>query len=185
MRTKRAALLAAIFLAMAGCSVPLAPKWNVDVFFPIRYPDVQLSQYAGPGGVIPPVTITFTTPADSDNVSDATRQVFDQDIDTLKAKVILVNTADLTGSLTVSIAAVKSNLFSANPNLAVTVTMPLRVTAGDTIPVTVNTTLFKSAQKLYTQTSGSMRASNTSIVVTPSDKLQLGVDLTANIKFSK
>jgi hypothetical protein len=183
MRTKHAALLAAaLFLA---CSLPLAPRWNVDVFFPIKYPDVQLSQYAGPGGVIPNVNTNFTTPADSSPVSAATRQVFDQDIDTLKAAVIFANTANLTGSMDISIAALKANLFSANPAQAVTVTIPIRVTTGDTARVTVNTTLFKNAQTLYTQTRGTMRAASGPIVVTPSDKLTLGVDLTANVKFSK
>lgn len=185
MRIKRAALFAVAFIALAACEVPLAPKWNVDVFFPIKYPDVPLANYAGPGGIIPTTNTNFTTPADSDDVSDATRQVFDQDIDTLKAAVIFSNTANLTGTMDISIAALKANLFSANTSQAVTVTVPIKVTAGDTTRVTVNTTLFKNAQKLYTQTRGTMRAASSPIVVTSTDKLTLGVDLTANVKFSK
>ena len=102
MRIKHAALFAVA--SILACSVPLAPRWNVDVFFPIKYPDVQLANYA-PGGIIPTTNTNFTTPADSSAVSDATRQVFDQDIDTLKAAVIFSNSANLTGSMDISIAA--------------------------------------------------------------------------------
>jgi len=186
MRIRHAVPFAALLL-FAACEVPLAPKWNVDLFFPIKYPDVALSQYAGPGGVIPTTTVTFTTPADSDAVSDATRQIFEEDIDSLKAEVILANSANITGSMDISIAASRFNLFSTNPALAVTVTLPIRVTAGDTVRIpNVNTTLFQQAQALFTQTRGSMRAAGGApIFVTANDKLSLGVDLTANVKFSK
>jgi hypothetical protein len=182
MRMRHAALGVAALLITA-CEVPLAPKWNVDVFFPIKYPDVQLSQY---GSTIPPFDVTFTFPVDSDAVSDATRQIFDEQIDTLKADVILANSTNIVGTLTVSIAASQANLFSTNSALAVTVNKNILVTAGDTTRQVVNTDLFKNATKLYTRTRITMRsATGAPLVVTANDKVTLGVDLTANVKLSK
>ena len=187
MRIRRAASMAAsvFLLGITACQVPGAPTWNVDVFFPIKYPYVAWSQYA-PGGFIPTSTITFQTSPDSQAVSSSTQQVFSQNIDTLKADVILVNSANATGTITISIAASQANLFSANPSLAVTATLPIRVTAGDTSHYTVNTTLFQQAQKLYTETKASVKSGGaTPTPVTAKDSLGISVDLTANVKFSK
>ena len=176
---------AAFFLGLCACQVPGAPKWNVDVYFPIQYPYVPWSQYA-PGGFIPTTTVNFQTPPDSQMVSSTTQQVFSQDIDTLKADVILVNSANVTGNLTISIAGSKANLFSANPSLAVTATLPVRVTPGDTSHYTVNTTLFQQAQWLYTETKASVKSGGaTPTPVSAKDSLGIGVNLTANVKFSK
>jgi hypothetical protein len=186
MRMRHAALLAVLMFTFGACEIPFAPKWNVDLFFPVKYPDVQLTQYAGPGGVIPPVNVTFTAPADSDDVSDATREIFDKDIDSLKAEVVFANTTNIAGNLDISIAANRAFLFSTNAAQAVTVSIPIRVTSGDTTRVQVNTSLFKSAQRLYTQTRGTMRSNTGAIlVVGATDKLSLAVDLTASIKVSK
>jgi hypothetical protein len=187
MRVRCAASWAAslILLGIAACQVPGAPKWNVDVYFPIKYPYVPWSQYA-PGGFIPTTTVSFQTPPDSQMVSSATQQVLSQDIDTLKADVILVNSANATGTITISIAAAQANLFSANPSLAVTATLPIRVTAGDTAHYTVSTTLFQQAQKLFTETKATVKSGGaTPTPVSAKDSLGISVDLTANVKFSK
>jgi hypothetical protein len=184
MRMRSAALFAVALLTFGACEIPNAPKWNIDVFFPIRYPDVQLSQY---GAAIPPFDVTYTFPVDSQNVSNATRQIFDEEIDSLKADVILANTTNIAGTLTVSIAASRSNLFSSNATLAVTVPILLKVTAGDTTRIpAINTTLFRQATKIYTQTRVTMRsATGAPLGLTANDKLSIGVDLTANVKMSK
>ena len=184
MRMRHAVLLTIALLTTGACDIPYAPKWNVDVFFPIRYPDVQLAQY---GSFVPNFNVTYTTPVDSQNVSDATRQIFDEEIDTLKADVIFANTTNITGTLDISIAAVRSNLFSTNSALAVTVTVPIRITPGDTTRLSpVNTNLFKQATRLYTQSRATMRsATGTPLALTANDRLSVGIDLTASVKMSK
>ena len=58
MRFRHAGCAVALLFGVAACdALPYAPKWNVDVFFPIKYPDVQLSQVAA---VVPPFTATMT-----------------------------------------------------------------------------------------------------------------------------
>src|SRR2546430_2948726 len=127
MRIGHALASLTVTLAGAACSgVPFAPKWNVDVYFPLRSPDVALQQYTM---VIPPSNVSFTTAMDSDVVSSGTRQILDEDIDSLKADVIFSTQTNIAGTLDVSIAPAKANLFSVNPALALTVTIPLRVTA--------------------------------------------------------
>jgi hypothetical protein len=183
MPLRQVLLVAAAAACAQACEVPYAPKWNVDVFFPIRYPDVPLSQF---GPTIPPFSITFTTPADSDAVSDATRQILDQDIDSLRADFIFQNATNVRDSITVSVSPNRAFLFSTNPAQAVTVTIQLRVTAGDTIRRTVNPALFKTAQTLYTQTRGSIRSGTGGLLpVGANDVFRLGVDLTANVRMSK
>ena len=184
MHMKRAAFAAAALVALAACDgVPYAPKWNIDVFFPIKYPDVQLAQVSG---VVPPFNVTFTAPTDSQNVSDATREILDKDLDSLKAEVVFSTATNITGTMDLSISANRAFLFSTNPAQAVTVTVPVRVTAGDTTRLQVNTALFKNAQKLYTQSRGTVRsASASTLTMGPSDRISVGVDLTANIKMSK
>ena len=135
--------------------------------------------------VIPPSNVSFTTAMDSDVVSSGTRQILDEDIDSLKADVIFSTQTNIAGTLDVSIAPAKANLFSVNPALALTVTIPLRVTAGDTSHVTVNIGLFKQANVLYTQSRATVRSNSGFLTVGPSDKLTLRVDLTANVKLSK
>ncbi len=188
MRMKYAAVLAATLFTAAACEIPLAPKWNIDVFFPLKYPDVQLSQYAGPGGVIPTTPTAFTTPADSDDVADATAQVLDQDIASIKADLIFINQTNVLGNLRISLAPNRLALNSTNPAQAVTVTIPLHITpaTGDTIHVNVNPDLFANANKIYTQSSGDMRSGTGGLlIVGPTDRFRISVDLTANVPFSK
>ena len=184
MRVSSVVVAGLALVVLAACDgLPYAPKWNVDVYFPIRYPDIQLSQVSG---VIPPFNVTFTTPADSQNVTDGTREILDKDLDSLKAEVVFTTTTNITGSIDISISPNRAFLFSNLPTQAVTVTVPVRVTPGDTTRLVVNANLFKSAQKLYTQTKGTLRsASATAIAMGPNDKITIGVDLTANIKMSK
>jgi hypothetical protein len=184
MRMSRVIIAGLALAAATACDgLPYAPKWNVDVFFPIKYPDVQLSQVSG---IVPPFSVTFTTPADSQNVSDATREILQKDLDTLKAEVVFSTTTNITGTLNISISPNRAFLFSTNPAQAVTIAVPVRVTPGDTTRLLINTGLLKNAQKIYTQSSGNIRSNSaTTITMGPNDKLSVGVDLTANIKMSK
>jgi len=183
MRLRNAAFGVAAAILVWGCDNLSAPKWNADVYFPIRYPDVQLSQY---GAAVPPTTVTFTSPVDSQTVSDATREIFDRDIDTLRAEVVVATSTNITGTLDISITNNRAFLFSSLPSQAATLSVPIRVTAGDTTRFTVNTVLFRSAQKLYTQSRATMRSTTGGLVpLTSADKLSVGVNLTASMRVSQ
>lgn len=180
---KPAALGVATALLVLGCDNLSAPKWNADIFFPIKYPDVQLNQY---GPAVPPSNVTFTSPVDSQTVSDATREIFDRNIDTLRAEVILATSTNITGTLELTISNNRAFLFSTLPTQAATLSVPIRVTAGDTTRFTLNTTLFRTAQKLYTQSRATMRSSTGGIVpLSAADKLSVGVNLTASLRVSQ
>jgi len=184
MPTRFTAVLVAA-LALAACEVPFAPKWNVDVLFPLQYPDVVLQSQV-PGGLLPTTNVSFTAPVDSQDVSDALEQIREQEIDTLRAAVILVNAAPITGTIEISLASQRAALFSGNGPTAVTVSLPIRVTAGDTARVTIDPGVLQNASRLYFQTRGTMRSNTGAILVlTPADRFSLGVNLTANVKFSK
>ena len=72
------------------------------------------------------------------------------------------------------------------PTQAATLSVPIRVTAGDTARFTVNTALFRTAQKLYTQSRATMRSSTGGVVpLGAADKLSVGVNLTASMRVSQ
>lgn len=176
-------ILAGGLFALVACEVPYAPKWNADLFFPVRFPDVAIDQF---GPVVPPTNTAFTAPLDSQVVSSGTREIFDQRIDTLKAEILFSTQTNIVGTLDISVTPVRADLFSTNPGLAVTVTVPIRVTAGDTTRVTVNTNLFRTATVLYLQSRGTMRSNTGNVLpVTSVDKLVVGLDLTASVKVSQ
>ena len=183
MRLRNAALGVAAAILVCGCDNLSAPRWNVDVFFPIRYPDVQLNQY---GPAVPPSNVTFTSPVDSQTVAGATKEVLDRDIDTLRAAVVLATSTNITGTLDLTITNNKAFLFSTVPTQAATFTVPIRVTAGDTTRFTVNTVLFRTAQKLYTQSRATMRSSTGGLVpLSSADKLSVAVNFTASMRVSQ
>jgi len=185
MRIRTAAASFAALLSLSACEdIPFAPKWNIDLLFPLQYPDVVLQDQV-PGGLLPPTDVNFTAPVDSQDVEDALEEIREQDIDTLRAAVILVNSADIEGTLNISVASVRSALFTGNGPTVVTVSMPIRVTAGDTVRVTISPSLLQNASRLYFQTGGTMRSRAGVIVLGPTDRFSIGVNLTANVKFSQ
>jgi hypothetical protein len=81
-----------------------------------------------------------------------------------------------------SVAPNPADLFSANPQLAVTVPITIAVTAGDTTTVNVAPDLFQSGSgeavpTLYFQTRGTLRGAAGGTAVGPADVLSLGVNL--------
>ncbi|MEX0690914.1 MAG: hypothetical protein WD934_11830, partial [Gemmatimonadales bacterium] len=76
MRRPLRALLATMTLVACG---EFGPSWTVDLFVPIRYPDVHLADYAI-GGVIPPVDLSFTSPQESQDMSGIIDQVLSSDL---------------------------------------------------------------------------------------------------------
>jgi hypothetical protein len=185
MKTRIAAAPLAALLALAACEVPLAPKWNIDVLFPLQYPDVILQNQV-PGGLLPPTNVSFTAPVDSQDVVDALEEIQSQEIDTLRAAVILVNSGQITGTLEISVASVRAALFTGNGPTVATVSLPIRVTTGDTARVSINPGLLQNASRLYFQTRGTMRSNTGGVIALgPADRFSIGVNLTANVKFSK
>jgi hypothetical protein len=195
---------------VAACSnVPFAPTWSADFFLPIQFADVALGGPSGvaPGGVIPPVNVTSTSPVDSQDVSGATKQILDESVNSIGADVVFATSADLTGSVQISVSPNKADLFSTDPTKAMTTTVTIRKTAGDTSHVTANVSLFQSQNQtgtctincgnnsngpsavntLYSQskTTVACRTGATCSGLTASDKLVLGVNLTVNVAVSK
>jgi hypothetical protein len=177
------ALLAMVALAACG---EFGPSWTVDLFVPIRYPDVQLVDYAI-GGVIPPVDLSFTSPQESQDMSGIIDQVLSSDLVGVEAEVLFATPSNVSGQIEVSVAPIAANLFSTNPNLAFTVTVPVRVTAGDTIASTIPVALLQTAQgeavpTLFYQTRGTLRgAGGAGTTVGVNDILSLGVNLVLTV----
>ena len=176
------ALVAAGLLSVAGCEAgPLSPEWDIEVFFPLRFPDVLLQDHA-PGNLLPPVDVSFTAAVESEDISDATAEILDQDIDQIRAQFIFATPTNIRGSLDLSFAPVQGDLFSTDPNRAVTLTIPLRQTTGDTTEVTVATSLLTQANVIFLQSRGTVRSGTGSILtIGPNDVLQLRVNLTATV----
>jgi hypothetical protein len=174
--------------AVAACKdVPLAPKWNADLFFPIQFADVALGGTGGvaPGGIIPPVSVSDTSSIDSQDISGATKQILDEDVNSIKADVIFSNTVNLTGSIVISVSPNQFDLFSSDPSRALTVTIPVHQTAGDTLHTTANVNVFKNQNVLYSQSRTTVACGAGLCAVTSNDKLQIGVNLTANVAISQ
>ena len=201
---------------VAACTdVPLAPKWSADFFLPIQFADVQLGGAGGvaPGGVIPSgIAVTSTSPVSTQKVDGATKQILDENVNAITADVVLATSVDLTGYVIISVAPDSNNLFSKNATLALTDSIPIRKTAGDTSHVTANVSLFQTQSQntgvctincgtntntssnnpnavntLYTRskTSVACKSGSTCSGLTATDKLQLGVNLTVNLAVSK
>jgi len=199
--------------ALAACEdVPLAPTWNSDFYLPIQFADVTL----GPsgvtkksGGLIPAIAISDTSPVGTQEVSGATKQLLDENVNSILADVIFSTSADLTGTIQISVAPNQADLFSADPTKAFTTTVTIRKTAGDTSHVTANVNVFRTSSQtnngtctincgtnnnsnsgsatntLYTQSRTTVACKSGICVVTDNDKLQLGINLTVNVAVSK
>lgn len=172
-------------LAIAACG-EFGPSWTVDLFVPIRYPDVQLADYAI-GGVIPPVDLDFTSTQESQSMSGIIEQVLSGDLVGVEAEVLFASPSNVSGQIEVSVAPNAANLFSTNPLLAFTVTVPVRVTAGDTIATTIPVSLLQTSQgeavpTLFYQTRGTLRGgAGAGTTVGVNDVLSLGVNLVLTV----
>lgn len=180
---RRVLCLVALLGALA-CDIPGAPKWSADFLFPLDVPDIVLADY-GVGGVIPPTDVTFVTPIESQDVSSGlSEKILSEDITAISAEIISGTDVNVTGTVTFTIATDPANLFSANPQQAVTVQFP--IAAVDTTRVTADPTLFKNAATLYYQSSVTARgASPGGTPVSAGDNVRLGANIFATIPVSK
>lgn len=202
--------LASGLAALAACDTgSLGPKWSANFYFPIQFADVQLGGAGGvaPGGTIPSgFPVTSTSPVSKQTVDGATKQILDEDVNSITADIIFATSADLTGYVIISVAPDSNNLFSKNATLALTDSFPIRLTAGDTSHVNANVGVFQSssqtnnnfnnntggnssgasaANTLYTRSKTSVACRTGTCNVTASDHLQLGINLTVNVAVSK
>lgn len=210
------ALGAGLAFVAACTDVPLAPKWSADFFLPIQFADVTLGGPTGvaapTGGTIPSgIAVTSTSPVSSQKVDGATKQILDESVNSITADVVLATNVDLVGYVIISVAPDSNNLFSTNASLALTDSIVIRKTAGDTSHVSANVSLFQTQSQntgtctincgtnnnsssnpnavntLYTRskTSVACKAGSTCNGLTANDKLQLGVNLTVNVAVNK
>jgi hypothetical protein len=181
--TRRVLSLVAL-LGAAACDIPAAPKWSADFLFPLNVPDIALADY-GVSGVVPPTDLTFTTPMTTQDVSSGlSAQILGEDITAIHAEIISGTDVDVTGTITFSIATDPANLFSTNPQLAVTVQFPIAV--ADTTPVGAEPSLFENATTLYYQSTVTARgASPGGTAVGPGDVLRISANIFATIPVSK
>ena len=157
------------------------PTWTVDLFVPIRYPDVQLADYAV-GGVIPAVDLPFTSPQDFQDLDGLIDQVISEDLVAVQAEVLFANSSAVTGSIEISVAPNPANLFTATGTQAFTVTVPVQASSGDTITATINPAMLRTATgdavpRLYYQTRGTLRGAGGGTPVGAGDALSLGINL--------
>ena len=171
--------------AVACDGGPLAPKWDIQVFFPLRFPDVDLQNHA-PGGLLPPFDVAFTDSIASKPISNATEEILSQDIKEIEAHFIFATTSQIAGSLDLTFAPVATDLFSADPDRAVTLTIPMRQTLGDTPVVSVPPALLTQATTVFLQSRGTLRSATGAILTLgPGDIIQLRVNLIARLPLVK
>jgi hypothetical protein len=180
---RRVLSLVALLGALA-CDIPGAPKWSADFLFPLDVPDIVLADY-GVGGVIPPTDVTDSTQIESQDVSSGlSEKILGEDITAISAEIISGTDLDVTGTITFTIATDPANLFSTNPQQAVTVQFP--ITPADTTRVTADPALFRNATTLYYRSRVTARgAVPGGTPVSPGDNVRLDANIFATIPVSK
>jgi len=158
-----------------------APVWSTDLFFPVDYPDVQLSDYAI-AGQIPPFDVAFTTTPQQQDITGLLEELLSDDVNALTVEIVTESDVDLTATMTISIAT--SQLALLDPNQSITI----QVNAGpavDTTAVDVNVDLLRGAVALYYQTDGSVRGAAGGTNVGPGDVIKIDVNLLANYQINR
>jgi hypothetical protein len=173
----RAGLLA---LLLAACDIS-APVWDADYFFPLDFPDIELSDYAA-GGVIPDVDVPFTTPVESQDITGLPETLLGDDLNALAAEVITSTTLDVTGAIELSIAQAPDQLFVGGQSAVITVP----VAAGtDTTTVAVDPGVVRNAIALYYQIRGTVRGAAGGTAVGADDEVGINVNLLVNFQVTK
>lgn len=173
MRTPlRAGLLA---LLLAGCDLS-APVWNADYFFPLDFPDLELSDYAV-GGEVPDVDVPFTSPVGSQDITGLPETLLGDDLNSLTAEVITTTTLDVSGTIEVSIAQDPTGLFQAAQSAIIAIPV---AQGTDTTVVTVDPAVVRNAIALYYQTRGTVRGAPGGTPVGPTDEVAINVNLLVN-----
>ncbi|MDH3497501.1 MAG: hypothetical protein OER21_12125 [Gemmatimonadota bacterium] len=168
-------------LGMAACSLPDAPVWAVDFFFPIDFPDIDLNDYAV-AGEIPPIDVTLASTPQTQDITGLLEEFLSDDLNALAAEVVTGVPVDITGTLAVVIATSPTRL--AFPDSSITV--QIAVAQGtDTTRVDVDPALVRNAIALYYQARGTLRGSGAGTPVGPGDRIRLDVNLLANYQVSR
>jgi hypothetical protein len=175
--------LALALVSALACDVPGAPTWSADLLLPLDYPDIVLSDYAV-AGAVPDTDITFLTPIASQDVSGLTDQIFAENLNAISGELIYGTTINVTGTITATVAAQPTDLFSTDPARAVTVRLPFAA-GTDTVTVTADTALFHNAAVLYFQSSVTVRGAPGGTPVSPTDRVTVDLNVIANVQISK
>jgi hypothetical protein len=174
----RLGLLALPVLAACDLAVPV---WSTDLFFPVDYPDVQLSDFSV-AGQIPPVDLAFTTTPAQQDITGLLEELLSDRVNALTVEIVTQADVDVTATMTLSIAASAAGLL--DPNQSVTI----QITAGttlDTATVEVDPALLRGAVALYYQTDGSMRGAAGGTNVSAGDVIKIDVNLLANYQVKR
>jgi hypothetical protein len=166
--------------ALVACDLS-APVWSTDLFFPVDYPDVQLSDFSV-AGQIPPLDVAFTTPPEQQDITGLLEELLSDDVNALTVEIITQSDVDVTATMTISIAS--SELALLDPNQSITI----QLNAGpavDTTIVDVNVDLLRGAIALYYQTDGSVRGAAGGTTVSPGDVIKIDVNLLANYQVKR
>jgi hypothetical protein len=158
-----------------------APVWSTDLFFPVDYPDVQLSDFSV-AGQIPPLDVAFTTSPAQQDITGLLEELLSDDVNALTVEIITQSDVDVTATMTISIAS--SELALLDPNQSITI----QLNAGpavDTTIVDVNVDLLRGAIALYYQTDGSVRGAAGGTAVSPGDVIKIDVNLLANYQVKR
>lgn len=166
-------------LAVLGaCKTPEAPTWTADYLFPLDFPGIDLSGV--PGGIIPVTPISFTTPVEVQNATGLVGEILaNDDLEALRAEIIVLNTLDITGTLDLSIAPAPGALFDPAQSL----TANLSVQQGvDTSFVSVVLAPFRDAATLYFQSTVNVAGASGGVPVGPGDMIDIRVNFIGTVR---
>jgi hypothetical protein len=176
-RFVRIALVAPL-LALPACDLS-APVWDAEFFFPVDYPDVELSDYAV-GGEIPDVDLQFTSPLAQQDITGLLEEMLSDDLVGLTVEVITEATVDITASLTLNIAT--SDSVAPASGISIQIGASLGV---DTTAVVVDHEALRNAIALYYQTEGTVRGAPGGTPVTAGDRIKVDVNLLATYQVNR
>jgi hypothetical protein len=165
---------------LVACDLSV-PVWSTDLFFPVDYPDVQLSDYSI-AGQIPPFNVPFTTAPQQQDITGLLEELLSDNVNALTVEIITQSDVALTATMTISIAT--SQLALLDPNQSITIQVNAG-TAVDTTVVEVNVDLLRGAVGLYYQTDGSVRGAAGGTNVSPGDVIKIDVNLLANYQVKR
>lgn len=167
-------------LLLAACDIS-APVWDADYFFPLDFPDVELSDYAV-GGVIPDVDVPFTTTVESQDITGLPETLLGDDLNALAAEVITATPVDVTGTIELSIAQSPGQLFVDGQSAVIAIPV---AEGTDTTAVTVDPAVVRNAIALYYQVRGTVRGAAGGTAVGPDDAVGITVNLLVNFQVTK
>jgi hypothetical protein len=170
--------------ALVACDLT-APTWEAEFFFPVDYPDVQLSDYAL-AGQIPDVTSPFSSAPAQQDISGLLEELLSDDLTGLTLEVITESDVDVTAAMTLTISTNSSPPAQATggaPLTASTITVQLTASQGvDTTTVTADHLALRNAASLTYETQGTLRGGPGGTTVGPNDRIRVDVNLLARYR---